>query len=138
MLKSKGTLIGIAAALVVSTVLVASFASSGVTAGAGTDAVRTATPTTAAPTATTVAPTPTVAPANPPASQIEQPAGGTNPNGGELGANNGVGAGTNGLPNTGSGTASHRNDTAIWFLVLGLAGASFAGAGAMLASKRSR
>jgi hypothetical protein len=119
---------------VVSTVLVASFAGSGVTSGAGTDADSTATPTTAAPTATTVAPTPTVAPANPPASAIEQPVGGTNPDGSQLGAN----TGTNGLPNTGYGATQNSDATAILFLVLGLAGVSLAGAGALLAGKRSR
>ena len=134
MLKSKGTLIGIAAALVVSTVLVASFAGGGITAGAGTDAVVTATPTTAAPTATAVAPTPTTAPANPPASQVEQPVAGTNPDGSQLGANNGA----NGLPNTGYGTTNKSDGTAVLFLVLGLAGVSLAGAGALLAGKRSR
>ena len=132
--KAKGTLAAAAAALVVSTVMVAGFAAH-VTSGAGTDIVPVSSAT---PTATAVAPTPTVAPANPPASQIEPPAAGTtNPNGGDLGVNNGPAGGAAGLPNAGSGPKQGTGMGLVPLLaLLGFAGAMFAGAGATIAGKR--
>src|SRR3990172_833526 len=112
MLKTKGALFGIAAAVVVAGLTFAGMAVT-TTSGAGTDNTD-STPTAVA--------QPTVAPSTPPQSPVEPP---TNP----VTTNAGDQAGAGGLPSTGYGvgdTSSSMNTT----VLVGLGGGVLAGGGA--------
>ena len=124
MLKSKGAMLGVAAALVVAVLTVASLAVT-TTSGAGTDD----TDNTPAPT---VVAQPTSAPSTPPQAPIEAPADTTaDPTGGQQGAGTGPGE----LPDAGYGTADNGGSTS---LIFGLAGiVLMAGSGLMFAASKA-
>ncbi len=104
------------------------------TAGAGTDIVRTATPTSSPTPLAVASPTPTAVSANPPQSVIEPPAPGADPSGAPAGVNGGPGA----LPSTGDGSSRSvggDTDGATLFAVMGTI---LLGAGASAFAARRR
>lgn len=133
MFKFKGALLSVAAAAVVGTLLVAGMAVTA-TSGAGTDFGGA--PQGDWPTIDQPGTDPGTG--NPPASPVEPPAG-TNPiTGGPGGSDLGAGSGPSGLPNAGYGTPEGANGLTSLFVLLGIAGAGLAtaGASAFAASRR--
>jgi hypothetical protein len=130
MFKSKSAIVGIAAAVVASVLLVSGLAVT-TTTGAATDIPSDIHgPSSLTPPDNTSNP-----PSNPPASPVEPPAnGGTQPTTNPVGGQGGAGT----LPNAGFGPSGSANNFSSLMIVLGMAGIIVAGAGAMVASTNRR
>jgi hypothetical protein len=128
MMKSKGTYIGAAVAVVAAFAIIAGLGVHA-TAGAGTDTDVPA-PVLHAPTTLDV-PTPA---AQPPAAPVE-PVGGSQPS--DAGNEAGVNEGPAGLPDAGTGPAGSSNVLAEVLVVLGITGLALVGTGAAINTRRS-
>lgn len=133
MFKTKGAMFGVAVALVATALIVAGMAV-GTTPGAATDIPGSFS---GAPSDLLTGSDPGNPTGNPPAAPVEPPTAPTNPG---IDPTGGAGAGTGApgsLPNAGIGGESG-NSTATMVLLLGLAGALVAGAGATAATASRR
>jgi len=132
MFKSKSAILGIAAAVAASVLLVSGFAVT-TTTGAATDIPSIVHgPDSLTPPDNTSNPG---TPSNPPASPVEPPAnGGTQPTTNPAGSQDGAGT----LPNAGFGPNESTNNFSSLMVVLAVAGIIVAGAGATVASTNRR
>lgn len=133
MFKTKGAMFGVAVALVATALIVAGMAV-GTTPGAATDLPEIPGNLSGIPGDLLTGTDPT---GNPPAAPVEPPTAPSNP---AIDPTGGAGAGTGApgsLPNAGIG-GDNGNSTATFVLLLGLAGALLAGAGATAATASRR
>lgn len=136
MFSSKGSLFGVAAALVASSLLFAGMAVS-TTSGAPTDLN-----VGAGPSGLVIPGDNGAQPGNPPAAPVEPPAANPNPTGNPAGIPTGAGAGAgtgspSALPDAGLG-GTDSNSMATLIVLLGLAGTALVGAGATFVAAKRR